>query len=167
MNYFVVCCSVMSESLWPMDWSPADFSVLHCLPKFAQTCPLSKWCYPIISSSVAPFFSCPQSFIALESSPMSWLFASDGQNIGASTSASVLPVNIQCWFPCLSLAWILIKCPQILSQGLIQAVVYEDNKIINNQYAHFCSILGIQIIKSALLRKDLSQTPGPPNMLNN
>ena len=93
---FVQSCLNLCD---PMDWSPLDSSVLHYLPKFAQTCPLSKWCYPTISSSVAPFSSYPQSFTALESSPVSWLFASDGQNIGASTSASVLPVNSQCWFP--------------------------------------------------------------------
>jgi len=60
--------------------------------------PLSRWCHPTISSSVFPFSSCFQSFPASGSFPMSWLFASGVQNIGASTSASVLPVNIQNWF---------------------------------------------------------------------
>ena len=61
-------------------------------------CPLSQWCYPTISSSVIPF-SCPQSFPASGSFPMSQLFASGGQSIGVSASASVLPMNIQDWFP--------------------------------------------------------------------
>ena len=60
--------------------------------------PLSWWwCCPTRSSSVTPFSSCPQSFPASGSFPMSWLFASGGQSIGASVSASVLPVNIQSW----------------------------------------------------------------------
>ena len=61
-------------------------------------CPLSRWCHSTISSSVVPF-SCLQSFPASESFPMSWLFASGDQNIGTSASASVLPMNIQDWFP--------------------------------------------------------------------
>ena len=62
-------------------------------------CPLSQWCHPTISSSVVPFSSRLQSFPASESFPMSQLFASGGQSIGASASASVLPMNIQGRFP--------------------------------------------------------------------
>ena len=60
---------------------------------------LSQWCHPTVSSSVVPFSSCPQSFPEPGFFPMSWLFASGGQSIEASTSASVLPMNIQGWFP--------------------------------------------------------------------
>ena len=63
-----------------------------------NSCPLSWWCHPTISSWVTTF-SCPQSFPASGSFPMSQLFASGGQNIGASTSVSVLPMNTQGWFP--------------------------------------------------------------------
>ena len=63
-----------------------------------NSCLLSQWGHQTISSSVIPF-SCSQSFPASESFPMNWLFTSSGQSIGASTSASVLPVNIQGWFP--------------------------------------------------------------------
>ena len=63
-----------------------------------QSCPLSWWCHPVISSSVVPF-SCLWSFPASGSFPMSRLFAPGGQSIGASVSASVLPMNIQGWFP--------------------------------------------------------------------
>ena len=63
----------------------------------SNSCPLSWWCHPTISSSVVPFSSGPQSFPASESFPMSQLFASGGQSIGASASASVLPMNIQDW----------------------------------------------------------------------
>ena len=61
----------------------------------SNSCPLSQWCHPIISSSATPF--CPQSFPASGSFPMSQLFAWGGQSIGAS--ASVLPMNFQGWFP--------------------------------------------------------------------
>ena len=64
----------------------------------SNSCPLSWWCHPTISSSVVPF-SCLQSFPAAGSFPGSQLFASSGQSIGASPSASVLPMNIQGWFP--------------------------------------------------------------------
>ena len=64
-----------------------------------SSCPLNWCCHPTISSSVALFSSCPQSFPASGSFPMSRLFTSGGQNIGASASASFLPMNIQGWFP--------------------------------------------------------------------
>ena len=66
---------------------------------YSNSCPLSQWCQPTISSSVIPFSSCPQSFLASESFPVSQFFASGGQNIGVSASTSVLPMNIQDWFP--------------------------------------------------------------------
>ena len=65
----------------------------------SNSCPLSQWCYPTISCSVVPFSSCLQSCSASVSFPKSHFFTSDGQSIGASASASVLPVNIQGWFP--------------------------------------------------------------------
>ena len=66
---------------------------------YSNSCPSSRWCHPTISSSVVPFSSCLQSFPASESFPMSQFFASGGQSIGVSASASVLPMNIQDWFP--------------------------------------------------------------------
>ena len=65
----------------------------------SNSCPLSQWCHPAISSSVIPFSSCLQSFPASGSFPMSQFFASGGQSIGGSASTSVLPMNIQDWFP--------------------------------------------------------------------
>ena len=65
----------------------------------SNSCPLSQWYHPTISSSVAPFSFCPQSFPAASSFPISWLFELGGQTIAASASASVLPKNIQGWFP--------------------------------------------------------------------
>ena len=77
-----------------MDCSTPGIPVLHHLPEFAP-CPLSWWCHSTISSSVVPFSSCLQFFPASGSFPMSGLFTSGGQSIGASASASVLPMNIQ------------------------------------------------------------------------
>ena len=65
----------------------------------SNSCPLSQWCHRTISSSVIPFSSCPQSFPTSQSFPVSQFFTSGGQSIGASASASVLPMNIQDWFP--------------------------------------------------------------------
>ena len=73
-----------------------SFTISWSLP---SSCPLNWGCYPNISSSAALFSSCPQSFPASGSFPMNWLFASGGQSIGVSASASVLPMNIQEWFP--------------------------------------------------------------------
>ena len=66
---------------------------------YSNTCPLSRWCHPTISSSVVPFSSRLQSFPASGSFQMSQFFTSGGQSIGVSASTSVLPVNIQDWFP--------------------------------------------------------------------
>ena len=66
---------------------------------YLNSCPYSQWCHPIISFSVVPFSSCLQSFPASGSLPMSQFFVSGGQSIRVSASASVLPMNIQDWFP--------------------------------------------------------------------
>ena len=66
---------------------------------YSNSCALSRWCHPAISSSVIPFSSCLQSLTASGSFQMSQLFASGGPSIGVSASTSVLPVNIQDWFP--------------------------------------------------------------------
>ena len=87
----------MSDSLQPHGLQHARLLCLSLSPGVcSNSCPLSPWCYPTISSSVIPF-SCPQSFPASGSFPMSWLFASSSQSAGAL--ASVFPMNIQSWFP--------------------------------------------------------------------
>ena len=89
----------------PTLWDPTDCSMLRppCpspIPgAYSNSCPLSRWCHPTISSSVVSFSSCLQSFPASRSFPMSHFFSSGGQGIGASASASILPMNIQVWFP--------------------------------------------------------------------
>ena len=76
---------------------------------YSNSCPLSQWCHPTISSSVIPFSSCLQSFPASGSFQMSQFFAKGGQSIGVSASASVLPMNIQDWFPLGWTGWISLK----------------------------------------------------------
>ena len=92
--------SVVSDSLWPhglQHTRPPCPSPTHWV--YSNPCPLSQWCHPAISSSVIPFSTCLQSLPASGSFQMSQLFASSGQSIGASASASVFPVNSQGWFP--------------------------------------------------------------------
>ena len=76
---------------------------------YPNSCPLSRWWHPTISSSVVPFSSCLQSFPTSESFQMTQLFTSGGQNIGVSASASVLPMNIQDWFPLSLTGWISMQ----------------------------------------------------------
>ena len=125
---YFTCCHSVSQScltLWdPMDYHSPGFPVLHSLSEFAQTHPLSWWCHPTISSSVIPF-SCLLSFPESGSFPMSQLFASGGQSIGAS--ASVLPMNIQGWVP---LGWTgLIS---FLSKGLSR--VFSNTTVWKYQF---------------------------------
>ena len=81
----------------------------------SNSCPLSPWCHPTMLSSVIPFSSCPQSFPASGSFPMSQLFASGGQSIGASASASVLLMNIQSWFLSSLTGWISLQSKRLSS----------------------------------------------------
>ena len=97
VNSIQFSCSVMSSSLWPMDCSMPSFPILHQLLELAQT--HVHWVGDAIQPSVVLFSSCLRSFPASESFPMSQFFASGGQSIGDSDSASVLPMNIQDWFP--------------------------------------------------------------------
>ena len=92
--------SVVSDSLRPCGLQHTRLPCPSLSPGVCpNSCPLSWWCHPTISFSVDPFSSSLRSFPASGSFQMSWLFASGGQSIGASVSASVLPVNIQGWFP--------------------------------------------------------------------
>ena len=89
----------MSISLQPHGLQQARPPVHHQHPEYSNSYPLSQWCHPTISSSVVPFSSHLLSFPASGSCQMRQVFESDGQSIGVSASASVLPMNIQDWFP--------------------------------------------------------------------
>ena len=93
-------CSVVSDSLWPHGLQHARLLCSSPSPRAcSNSCPSSWWCHPAISSFVSPFFSCLQSFPTSGSFPVSQFFASGGQRIAVSALASVLPMNIQGWFP--------------------------------------------------------------------
>ena len=94
-------CKVVSNSLWPQGLQHATLLYPPLSPGVcSNSCPLSWWCYLTISSSVTSFSSsCPQTFPASESFPVSQLFASRGRSIRALASSSVLPMYIQGWFP--------------------------------------------------------------------
>ena len=111
----------------PMDGSFPGFPVLHHLPEFANSCPSSRWCHPTVSSVVVLFSYCLQSFPVSGSLPVSRLFASGGQSIEALASASVLPMNIQDWFP-LELAGLI----SLQSKGLSR--VFSNTTVQNNKF---------------------------------
>ena len=102
--------SVMSDSLWPRGLQHARLPCPSPTPRsYSNSCPLSQGCHPAISSSVVPFSSHLQSFPAPGSFQISQFFTSSGQSIGISASASVLPVNIQDWFPLGWTGWISLQ----------------------------------------------------------
>ena len=115
--------SVMSNFLWPHELQharppcPSPTPGVHPNP-----CPLNRWCRPSISSSVVPFSSCPQSFPASGSVPMSQLFASGGQSVGVSASTSVLPKNTQDWSPLGWTGWISLQ-----SKGLWKSLLQHHS----------------------------------------
>ena len=139
-------CS-LEENLWPtsvqfssvtqscltlcdqMDGSMPGLPVHHQTPRaYSNSCPSSWWCHPNISSSVIiPFSSCLQSFPSSGSFPMSQFFISGGQSIGVSASHSVLPTNIQDWFPLGWTGWISLQ-----SKGLSR--VFSNNTVQKHQF---------------------------------
>ena len=120
--------SVVSDSLWPHGLQHTRPPCSSSSPRVcSNSCPLSQWCHPTISSSVIPFSSCLQSFPASESFPMSRLFASGGQSIRASASASVLPMNTQDWSP---LGWTGLVSLQ--SKGLSR--VFSNTTVQRHQF---------------------------------
>ena len=106
----------------------ASLSITSSPPSVhSDSCPLSQWCHPTVSSSVIPVSSCPQSFPALGSFQMSQLFVSGGQSIGVSASTSVLPMNIQDWFPLGLTGWISFQ-----SKGLSR--VFSNTMVQKHQF---------------------------------
>ena len=124
------------KTLWPHGLQHARLPCSSPTPgACSHSCPWSWWCHPTISSSVIPFSSCLQSFPAWGCFPMTQLFASDGQNTGALASASVLPKNIQDWFPLGWTGWMSFQ-----SKGLSK--VFSDTTVQKHQF--FCAQLSLQ-----------------------
>ena len=121
-------CSVVSDSLQPHESQhtrppcPSPTPGVH-----SDSRPSSQWCHPAISSSVDPFFSCPQSLPASESFPMSQLFARGGQSTGVSASASVPTMNTQDWSPLGWTGWISLQ-----SEGLSR--VFSNTTVQKHQF---------------------------------
>ena len=121
--------SAMSDSLWPHGLQHARPPCLSPTPgACSNSCPWSQWCHPTISSSVIPSSSHLQFFPASGSFPMSQFFAAGGQSIGVSASASVLPMNIQDWFPLGLTALISLK-----SKGLSK--VFSNTTVQKHQFS--------------------------------
>ena len=121
-------CSVESDSLQPHGLQHTRLPCPSPTPRAgSNSCPWSWWCNLTISSSVVPFSSCLQSFPALGSFPMSKFFASGDQSIGASTSASTRPMNIQGWFPLGWTGWISLQ-----SKGLSR--VFSNTTVQKYQF---------------------------------
>ena len=120
--------SVVSDSLQPHESQhtrppcPSPTPGVH-----SNSCPSSRWCHPVISSSVVPFFSCPQTLPASGSFPMSQFFASGGQSTGISASPSVLPMNTQDWSPLGWTSWISLQ-----SKGLSR--VFTNTTVQKHQF---------------------------------
>ena len=120
--------SVVSDSLGPHESQHTRPPCPSPTPGvYPNSCPLSQWCHPNISSCFVPFSSCPQSFPASGSFPMNWNFSPCGQNIGISASTSVLPMNTQDWSPLGWTGWISLQ-----SKGLSR--VFSNITVQKHQF---------------------------------
>ena len=126
--------SIVSNSLWAHRLQHARLPCPSPTPGVSNSCPLSRWCHPTISSSVVPFSSCLQSFLALGSFQMSQFFTSGGQSIGVSDSSSVL-MNVWDWSPLGWTGWISLQ-----SKGLSR--VFSNTTVQKLQF--FCAQLSLQ-----------------------
>ena len=128
-------CPTLSD---PMNPSTPGLPIHHQLPEFTQT--HVHWVSDAIQpSSVVPFSSCPQSLPASESFPMSQLFAWDGQNIGVSASASVLPMNTQDWSPLGWIGWISLQSKgftRVFSNTTVQSINSLVLSFLDVQLSH-------------------------------
>ena len=146
----------MSNYLQPHELQHARLCCPSLSPRVcSNTCLLNWWCHPTIISSVISSSSCLQSFPESGSFPMSQFFASAGQSIGVSASASVLPMNIQGWFPLGWTGWI-----SLLSKGLSR--VFSSITVKKYQFfcAH-CSLWSNSYIHTRLLEKPYLWLYGP------
>ena len=131
--------SVVSNSLWPLESQHARPPCPSPTPGvYSNSCSLSQWYHLAISSSVVPFSSCPQSFPASGSFPMSQLFTWGGQSIGVSGSASVLPMNIQDWSPLGWTGWI-----SLLSKGFSR--VFSNTMVLKHKFFQCSAFFTVQL----------------------
>ena len=114
-------CSVLLDSLWPHGLQHTSLPCPSPTPgACSNSCPSSRWYHPTISFSVVPFSSCLQSFPASGSFQMSHFFTSGDQSIGVSALTSVLPMNIQNWFPLGWIGWISLQSKGLTLMSVLQ-----------------------------------------------
>ena len=131
----------MSNSLWPHESQHARQPCPSPTPRVhTNSCPLSRWCHPAISSSVVPFSSCPQSLPASGSFPMSQLFSWHGQRIGVSASASVIRKNSQWWSPLEWTGWMSLQSKglsRLFSNTIVQKHQFFGTQLSSQFNSHF------------------------------
>ena len=133
-------CSVVSDSLQPHGLQHTRPPCPSPTPRvYSNSCPSRRWCHPTISSSVIPFSSRLQSFPASGSFQMTQFFTSGGQSIGTSASASVLPMNIQDWFPLGWTGWISLQSKglsRVFSNTTLQKHQFFGTRLSSVQLSH-------------------------------
>ena len=132
--------SVVSDSLRPMNCSTPGLPFHHQLPRVhSNSRPSSRWCHPVISSSVIPFFSCPQSLPTSESFPKSQLFTWGGQITGVSALASILPKKSQGWSPSEWTGWISLQSKglsRVFSNTTVQKHRFFGTQLSSQSNSH-------------------------------
>ena len=129
----------------------------------SNSCPLSLWCHLTTSSSSTSFF-CLQSFPVTGSFSISWLFASGGQSIGATASASVLPMNIQGWFPLGLTGLIYLQSKSLLQDHNLKASILWCSAFFMVQVSHPCMTAGKTIALTYCLGLNLSELALTPHL---
>ena len=148
----------MSNSLRPHESQHARLPCPSPTPRaYSNSCPSSQWCHPTISFSVVPFSLCLQSFPASGFFPMSQFFTSGGQSTGVSASTSVLPMNIQDWFP-LGLTGLILQSKGLLrvfSNTTVQKHQFFSAKLslYPNSYIHMTTRKTIALTRRTFLAK--------------
>ena len=151
---FQFSLSLMSDSLWPHGLQHTRLPCPSPTPwTCSNSCPLSQWCHPTISSSVVPFSSSCQSFPASGSFQMSQFFTSDGQSTRVSASASVFPMNIQDWFPLGLTGWISLQSKG-LSRVFSNTTVQKHHFFSAQLSLYFTSHIHIRLLEKPLLWLD-------------
>ena len=152
--------SVVSDSLQPHEPQLVRPPCPSPTPRvYSDSCPLSRWCHPTISSLVVPFSSCLQSFPASGSFPMSQLFTWDGQSIGVLASTSVFPMNIQCWFILGWTGWISLqskRLSKVFSNTTVQRHYFFGTQLSSQSHPYMTTGKTIALTRWTFVGKVMS-----------
>ena len=154
-------CSVVSNSLWPHEPQHTRPPCPSPTLIYPNSCPLSRWCHPVISSSVVPFSSCLQSFPTSRSFQMSLRFTSGGHSIEVSASTSVLPMNTQDWYPLGWTGWISLQSKtlkRLLQHHCSKASILWRSAFFIVQLSHPCMTTGktVALTRWTFIGKEMS-----------